>query len=266
MSNIVPFDFNGNQVRVFQDENGDPWFVAKDVCDVLEIANSRDAVADLDDDEKNTVVLNDGNRGNPNITTISESGFYSIALRSRKEVSKPFRRWVTREVLPSIRKTGKYEAESTKAARSRLAIQHKKPTPKQMRTAAFCVFGGIIDDRDLSVIVASHIGQIHPELQPLMTGCVDSVPQAPAEEKGMRPTELGELLGGLSGKKVNLLLEKVGLQESYRSANGRKLWKATALGASYSRVSVAAKANGTPVESLVWLESALPLLQEHITN
>lgn len=88
--------------------DGEPWFVAADVCRVLEILNPRDATARLDEDEKNTVVLTDGNRGNPNVTIINEAGLYTLVLGSRKPEAKAFKRWITHEVIPSIRKHGAY--------------------------------------------------------------------------------------------------------------------------------------------------------------
>ncbi len=87
--------------------NNEPWFVAKDVCDILEIGNPSQALSRLEKDERNTIILNEG-IGNPNKAVISESGFYALVLRSRKKIAKPFRLWVTREVLPQIRKTGGY--------------------------------------------------------------------------------------------------------------------------------------------------------------
>lgn len=109
MSNLQQFAFNSQSVRVVS-VNDDPWFVATDVCEILEIGNVSQALSRLDDDEKNTIILNDGKRGNPNTAIISESGLYSLTLGSRKPQAKDFKRWVTREVLPTIRKTGKYEA------------------------------------------------------------------------------------------------------------------------------------------------------------
>lgn len=97
------------QIRV-KLENGEPWFVAVDVCKALEIVNSRDAVARLDDDEKNTVVLTDGMRGNPQKAIVNEAGLYTLILGSRKPEAKAFKRWVTHEIIPSIRKTGGYIA------------------------------------------------------------------------------------------------------------------------------------------------------------
>lgn len=92
--------------------DGEPWFVAVDVCRILEISNSRDAVARLDDDEKADVGITDtssnGVQQRRTVTAISESGLYALIFTSRKPEAKKFRKWVTHEVLPSIRKTGAY--------------------------------------------------------------------------------------------------------------------------------------------------------------
>lgn len=93
-------------VRVLKTDDGEIWFVAKDVCDALELKNHRTSLASLDDDEKNTVHIVDGTPGNPNVSIINESGLYSLVLRSRKPEAKKFKKWVTSEVLPSIRKHG----------------------------------------------------------------------------------------------------------------------------------------------------------------
>lgn len=87
----------------------EPWFVAADVCKILEHSNPTIAMNGLEDFEKTK--LNLGLQGG-NTNIISESGFYTLVLRSRKSIAKPFRIWVTSEVLPSIRKTGRYIAPS----------------------------------------------------------------------------------------------------------------------------------------------------------
>lgn len=110
---IQTFNFNNATLRTLTDENGEPWFVAKDVCDIIGLENSRKATAELDPDEKNTVTIRNGIPGNPNKTIISESGLYSLIMRSRKPEAKEFQRWVTHEVLPSIRKHGVYATEAT---------------------------------------------------------------------------------------------------------------------------------------------------------
>lgn len=105
------FNFGGKDIRV-ANKNGEPWFVAKDVCDVLGIANNRDGIARLDDDEKD-VALTDTLGGQQELAVVSESGMYTLVLRCRDAI-KPgtiphtFRKWVTSEVLPAIRKHGVY--------------------------------------------------------------------------------------------------------------------------------------------------------------
>lgn len=95
------------QIRTIQ-LNGEPWFVANDVMRVLEVSNSKDAIRALDDDEKSGVDIIDPHGRKQKTNCISEAGLYSIILRSRKPEAKAFKRWVTHEVIPSIRKHGAY--------------------------------------------------------------------------------------------------------------------------------------------------------------
>ena len=109
---LTPFAFEEQLVRCRLDEHGEPWFVAKDVCRVLGLENNRDAVSSLDEDEKITVANPDGNprAGIPHrYVVISESGLYALVFRSRKPQAREFSRWVRKEVLPALRKTGRYE-------------------------------------------------------------------------------------------------------------------------------------------------------------
>lgn len=100
------FTFDKMDVRVIR-KDGEPWFVASDVCEALTIGNSRDAVGRLDDDEKGVGTI-DTLGGAQEQAIINESGLYSLILTSRKSAAKRFKKWVTAEVLPSIRKTGSY--------------------------------------------------------------------------------------------------------------------------------------------------------------
>ena len=101
---IRKFDFKGAALRTLTDEAGEPWFVAKDVCDILEISNPSDALKRLDDDERSRFNL--GRQGETNI--VNEAGLYVLVLGSRKPEAHEFKRWVTHEVLPQIRRTGGY--------------------------------------------------------------------------------------------------------------------------------------------------------------
>lgn len=112
-----------NQLQVFNNQefgqvrtmviDRSPWFVAKDVCECLDINNSRQALARLDSDEKNSVILNDGTPGNPEKGIVNEYGLYSLVLSSRKPSAKAFKRWITHEVIPAIRKHGAYMTGET---------------------------------------------------------------------------------------------------------------------------------------------------------
>lgn len=108
MNAIVPFRFESSPVRVVNRE-GQPWFVAADVCASLDIAHHRDALARLDADERASVVV-DTPGGMQSVAAINESGVYKLALRSRKQAAKRFTKWLTADVLPSIRRTGHYGA------------------------------------------------------------------------------------------------------------------------------------------------------------
>ncbi len=112
---MVSFDFRGARVRTL-DKAGHTWFVAADICDALDIANSRDALARLRDDEKG-VGITDTLGGPQEMNVVNESGVYALAFRSRKPEAEEFRYWVTNEVIPAIRKTGRYDGESEKAER-----------------------------------------------------------------------------------------------------------------------------------------------------
>lgn len=109
MNKIQTFTFGDHAVRTVEHQ-GDLWWVLKDVCEVLEISNHKMTAQRLDGDEVSQTDLTDSLGRQQSTTIINESGLYSVILRSDKPQAKPFRKWVTSEVLPSIRKTGGYIA------------------------------------------------------------------------------------------------------------------------------------------------------------
>ena len=121
MTHIIPFDFQSNTVRVTI-VSGEYWFVAKDICEVLEIQKPENAYARLDDDEKGTHSIGTLG-GNQEMTVVSESGLYSLVLTSRKPQAKEFKRWLTHEVIPSIRKTGQYSINQQPVLPSRVVAR-----------------------------------------------------------------------------------------------------------------------------------------------
>lgn len=119
MKEVIPFNFETQQIRVVKDEQGEPWFLGMDVCSVLGLVKVEQAYSRLDSDEKATLVRQvvGLNPGRP-LTIVSESGLYKLILRSDKPQAKPFQNWVTQVVLPPaldyFRKV--YRSETKRAA------------------------------------------------------------------------------------------------------------------------------------------------------
>lgn len=106
-SELQVFEYKGASVRTVIID-GEPWMVAKDVCEVLGIQNHKDAIAGLDEDEKSGVAITDPHGREQITNVINEPGLYKLTFKSRKPSAKEFTRWVTHDVLPTIRKTGSY--------------------------------------------------------------------------------------------------------------------------------------------------------------
>lgn len=111
--NVIPFSFGAQPVRALLDDD-QPWFFAKDVCTALALMDTNKALIGLDDEEKREHEQYSGSGRKP--VLINESGLYSLILRSRKAEAKRFKKWVTAEVLPAIRKHGRYSDDSGKMA------------------------------------------------------------------------------------------------------------------------------------------------------
>ena len=111
MNGLQIFTYNGNEVRTVQ-KDGEPWWVLKDICEVLGISKYRDTAARLEDDEREPIRV-DTLGGAQEMLCVNESGLYNVIIRSDKPEAKPFRKWITSEVLPSIRKHGAYMTPET---------------------------------------------------------------------------------------------------------------------------------------------------------
>ena len=223
-NNIIPFEFKTNTVRVIKDGHGEPWFVLADVCKVLDIANPRNVTARLDDDEKNTVHLADGIRGNPNVTIINEPGLYSVVLRSDKPDAKPFKRWVTHDVLPSIRKTGSYHAAPQQAPLNTVDQRNRDA----LSTAETMLKLGALFGTEKAMAAAVAAEQVKADTGLNLSKLLAAIS---VEDAPITPTELGKELG-ISGRKMNAELEAQGLQS--RDDNGD--WSPTDKGRRYCTV------------------------------
>ena len=108
MNDITIFNHLGNNIRVTTDEQGEPLFVLKDVCDALDLKNISDVASRLDEDGVGTTEVIDNLGRTQKTNVVTEAGLYEVIFMSRKPEAKAFKRWVTSEVLPSIRKHGGY--------------------------------------------------------------------------------------------------------------------------------------------------------------
>ena len=115
MNDITIFNHLGNDIRVMTDEQGEPWFVLKDICDALNLENTSRVASRLDEDDLTLSKVIDNRGVHRETFLVSEAGLYEVIIRSDKPEAKAFRRWVTREVLPSIRKHGMDATPTNKA-------------------------------------------------------------------------------------------------------------------------------------------------------
>ena len=167
---ITPFVFEDELVRVRWDENGRPWFVAKDVCRVLDLTNPSMATNGLEEDELVSVVLISGGQERE-MLAVSESGLYALIFRSRKPQARAFRRWVTAEVLPAIRREGRYETDASRGEavldavklQAEVLCQRLRPAQRvDVLNVALqvCKFEGCADERSVLARYVSLCGVI----------------------------------------------------------------------------------------------------------
>lgn len=250
MSKVIPFDFESRQVRV-QMEGHEPWFNAGDVCDVLGYANPWDALAkhvEEDDLAKREVIDALGRRQQSN--HINESGLYALILSSAKPEAKRFKKWVTSEVLPSIRKTGGYRAASP----VRLVTEAARAFPPLFRTARL-----LGCDKNAAAIAANQAVMSATQVNLLQQLGHTHLEAENQEALFFTPTELGQMLGGLSGRKVNLLLAEAGMQ-----AKRGDEWEALEAGQAFVRIYDTGKKHGSgvPIQQVKWSSAVLPLLRK----
>lgn len=233
---LVFSQYGFGNIRVIM-QGGEPWFVAKDVCDCLELDLASGARG-LDDDEKALHTMQTPG-GAQEMSIISEAGLYSLILRSRKHEAKAFKRWVTHDILPSIRKTGGYSAPSS-PAKAEISVQSEVECALMILKAAGITGNQLAIAADnyyrkrtgISVIEASGVELVAPKQQQLLT-----------------PTQLGKELG-LSGRKVNLMLAGLGLQRRIGD-----VWEPTEDGKARGAVLMDTgkrHGDGAPVRQLKW--------------
>ena len=246
---VTPFNFDKYQVRTVRHDTGEVWFVAQDVCEALSLDDTSKAVSRLDDDERGTNSILTPS-GDQQMLIISESGLYSLVLTSRKPEAKRFKKWVTSEVLPTIRKTGSYSMSTAQPTHAISKNQDAVAAIMMIGTAMASWPGvrqGIVQSATLNTIE-------------LVTGYpTESFRRAlPALEStevigSMNPTAIGKRIGK-GAAWVNNGLRNAGLQVK----NDRDEWVLTDAGHKYAE-SLPYTKNGHSGFQILWRESVIDL-------
>jgi prophage antirepressor-like protein len=251
MSAIIPFQFEAHAVRVQVDELGLPWFNATDVCDALEMGNPSQAIkshVDADDLQKLEVIDSLGRTQRAN--HVNESGLYALILGSTKDAAKRFKRWITGEVLPAIRKTGSYSAATTMAA---------LPAPTQDRVTAILLIGEAVakvPGVKTGIAMAATLTCIQENTGLTTEVLRRALPAANEPICSLNATQLGKLLSR-SAKATNQLLASGGLQ--FR--NDRDEWELTEAGEAWAEAMPYSR-NGHSGYQILWNPAVAEQLKE----
>jgi prophage antirepressor-like protein len=212
MNALIPFEFEAHEFRAMRDAQGDPWFAAADACEMLGIKNVSQAVAQLPDDEKVTISFTDSDGKPHKLLMINESGLYRLIFRSNKPEAEQFRKWVTSEVLPSIRKTGRYIAKDLTPAEI-ILVQAQRLVEQERRVKAVEEAQAAQEQRlhNLEIRVQSE-----PEHFSIIGYCrLRGLPvpsRNEAQSLGQRAVKLSRLMGQSTGKTTD---PRYGLVNTY---------------------------------------------------
>nr|DAT99021.1 MAG TPA: repressor domain protein [Caudoviricetes sp.] len=241
MNEMQVFNYKSFQVRTVE-INSEPWFVLKDVCAVLGISNHKMTAQRLDVDEVSQTYLTDSLGRKQETTIINESGLYHVILRSDKQEAKPFRKWVTSEVLPSIRKTGSYALP--------------KDYPTALRALADA------EEQKLRLLAENQQqAQVIADFEPIRQ-YVDTI----LESKGTMATSQIAADYGLTAQKLNKILHEGGVQ---RNVNGQWLLYAKYMGKGYtkSKTIQIIRSDGRPdsIMQTQWTQKGRLMIHEILT-
>ena len=249
MSQIIPFEFESHALRVNLDAAGQPWFVAADVCAALELPETHKAIARLDDDEKgrNSIPTPGGQQ---EMSVVNESGLYNLVLGSRKPEAKRFKRWITHEVLPSIRKTGSYTSTTSVAA---------LPSPTQDRVSSLLLIGEAmarVPGVKHGIAMAATLTCIFENTGLSMETMRRALPANDEPMAAMNPTKLGQQMG-LAARSVNARLAAMGLQ----MRNDRDEWELTEAGQAWGEALPYSR-NGHSGYQILWNPAVIDQIKE----
>lgn len=207
MNELQVFSYNSSEVRTVM-RDGEPWFCLVDVCRVLDLSSPHKVAERLDRDELTGIKVRSGGQTRE-MTFINESGLYTVILRSDKPEAKPFRKWVTSEVLPAIRKTGRYGLDDTKAA-----LAEAKLNNSRARVAS--AWMKISKENPVS-----SYKQVCAHYASAALAGREVLPLPDTGERTYTAAEVGAMLGGISANKVGRVANQNGLKTS---EYGTEVW------------------------------------------
>ncbi|WP_338869360.1 Bro-N domain-containing protein [Myxococcus stipitatus] len=253
MNQLVALNFESHHVRVVMDEQGEPWFVAADVCAALTI--NTEQTRRLGDDEKGLRTVQTPG-GPQEMTVVNEPGLYVLTFTSRKPEARRFKHWVTHEVLPTLRKTGTYSAPGAPSQQSLPAL----PPPLHIQVLAHLevarTLASFVPGLKPELAAACALDAIHRDTGLTMEPHRRGLPAASEPPARLNATQLGQKLG-LSARKMNLRLEACGLQRR----NEREEWELTDAGRDYAEA-VPFSRNGHAAYQLLWRPEVLGVLED----
>lgn len=258
MTQMIPFQFDQQQVRVVQADDGNTLFVARDVAEALGYARPTKAVQDhCKGVLKRDIVT--PTRGEQTFSVIREADLYRLIVKSQLPSAERFEVWVFEEVLPAIRKTGGYQVESP-------APESDPETSSKFFKACYEV-GSLVrrGDHNQAVLAANMATRSKFGIDFLGEMGMDALPAPEGERELLTPSDIGIELGGISGQAVNKSLERLGFQQQIYSAKGKKEWRATDEGfrAGAKLLDTGKKqGSGTPIRQLKWEAGVVNLLKE----
>tara|TARA_B100000614_G_C14536177_1_gene488490 strand:- start:879 stop:1658 length:780 start_codon:yes stop_codon:yes gene_type:complete len=258
MSNVIPFNYNDNEVRTIQDENGNTWFVAKDIAKTLGYVDTTQAVRKHCKNARQVGGV-DSTPLDPQTKIIPEPDVYRLIAKSSLPAAEAFEAWIFEEVLPTIRRTGSYQTSD--ATPKSLA-----PAAKEFHAAIrLCKYMGL--DKNQAILSANRAVK-----EITGTDCMAVMQithlESDIQDQHVTPTDIGVQVGGVSGRKANQLLEGLGYQESFRDGKNKLKWKPTDKGKAHAIFKDTGKkhSDGTPVVQLFWKESIIGVLQHEVAN
>jgi prophage antirepressor-like protein len=265
---LQQFSFESQSIRIISDENGAPWFIAKDVASLLGYANTRETIIKHCKKSKSLkdigVAIHDpytNQQLDTQTKAIPESDVYRLIMRSNLESADKFQEWVCDEVLPAIRKTGSYSVDTSRQDfnnsirelnPSRLAKTHRS-------MLAIAKLNGLKGNQ--AIISADRATTKLEGHSTLALLGIDLI--AEVKEKTLNPTEIGMQLGNISAQSVNKMLKERGYQISFRDCHNNLQWDATDKGKPYGEMADVGKKNneGAPIKQWRWYSSIIEQLK-----